>query len=321
MCARLGVRQAYSQANRHQTNGRAEVAGQGLIKLLKKLRADGITNWVEALPRALWHIHGLPGESGLSPFQIVFGRDRNEAGVPYPPLRESENARQFFDRMNQLDHTIADTLNRQHLQTQRRLNASRQRPRKYHPNDIVWVLRTKASLTDKLDSKWIGPARVLERLGEDSYNVLLKPNMTFEVHAAHLKPFVTDQPPSTILEEDLYHFLPTHKVLDTTPGEWNVEAIIRHRKGKDGKPEFLTRWEGHEPHEDSWEPVATFFPRYCFEIVQYCRSKGVKVDLASLLSPVPTGGRRERPEHLGREEDEINISLPPPPIICYSLLL
>ena len=31
MCARLGIRQAYSQAYRHQANGRTEVAGKSLI--------------------------------------------------------------------------------------------------------------------------------------------------------------------------------------------------------------------------------------------------------------------------------------------------
>jgi hypothetical protein len=288
MCARLGIRQAFSQAYRHQTNGRAEVAGQVLIRTLKKLRADGITNWVEALPRALWHIHGLPGESGMSPFQIVFGRERNDAGVPYP-LRECEDATQFFDRMAEIDKSVATTLNHHHQQIHHRLNTNRQSPPKYKINDIVWVLRTKDSQGSKLDSKWIGPAKVIGRLGEDSYNVQLKPNMAFEVHAAHLKPFVTDQPISAILEEDLYHFLPTHKPLEAAPGEWNVETIIRHRRRADGQFEFLTRWEGHEPHEDSWEPVNCFFPRYCYEIVLYCRQKGLKIDLASLLSTQPRG--------------------------------
>ena len=205
------------------------------------------------------------------------------------PLRECEDATRFFNRMADLDIAIANTLNQHHLQIQRKLNSLRQTPRKYKPGDIVWVYRTKDQQGDKLDSKWLGPAKVLDRLGEDSYNVQLKPNMAFEVHTAHLKPFTPDQPDRTTLEEDLYHFLPTHRVLEATPGEWNVESIVRHRKGKDGQIEFLTRWEGHEPHDDSWEPVSTFFPRYCFEIVQYCRAKRLSIDLASLLSPVPTG--------------------------------
>ena len=37
MCARLGIRQAYSQAYRPQANGRAEVAEKTLINLLRKM--------------------------------------------------------------------------------------------------------------------------------------------------------------------------------------------------------------------------------------------------------------------------------------------
>ena len=72
MCARLGIRQAYSQAYRAQANGRAEVAGKTLIGILRKLQVGGETNWVEALPRVLRMYHDTPGESGLSSYQILF---------------------------------------------------------------------------------------------------------------------------------------------------------------------------------------------------------------------------------------------------------
>ena len=50
MCARLGVRQAFSQAHRPQGNGRAEVAGRQIITLLRKMHAESQVDWVEALP-------------------------------------------------------------------------------------------------------------------------------------------------------------------------------------------------------------------------------------------------------------------------------
>ena len=51
MCARLGIRQAFSQAHRPQGNGKAEVAGKSIITLLRKLKVGEGANWVEALPR------------------------------------------------------------------------------------------------------------------------------------------------------------------------------------------------------------------------------------------------------------------------------
>ena len=77
LAAALGVRQAFSHAYHHQANGRIKRAGQQLMEHLRKIKAEKTTNWVEAMPAALRQIHDAPGESGLSPYQIMFGRQRN----------------------------------------------------------------------------------------------------------------------------------------------------------------------------------------------------------------------------------------------------
>ena len=59
--------------------------------------------WVEALPRVIRMHHDLVGVAVLSPYQIVFGRERNLAGLPHTPLRECEDADAFFTRMAQID--------------------------------------------------------------------------------------------------------------------------------------------------------------------------------------------------------------------------
>ena len=53
MCARLGIRQGYSQAYRPQANGLAEVAGKTLIGLMRKMWVEDHINWVEARPCVL----------------------------------------------------------------------------------------------------------------------------------------------------------------------------------------------------------------------------------------------------------------------------
>ena len=63
--------------------------------------------------------YNTPGESGLSPFKIIFGRDRYEAVAPYEISRECEGAQQFFDRMQELDKIVAETLNDLHLRRQK----------------------------------------------------------------------------------------------------------------------------------------------------------------------------------------------------------
>ena len=46
MCARLGIHQALSQAYNHRANGRAEVAGQQLREMLRKMHISEGINWL-----------------------------------------------------------------------------------------------------------------------------------------------------------------------------------------------------------------------------------------------------------------------------------
>ena len=95
MCGALGIRCAYSQAYHHRANGRAERAGQQIFERLRHEKLDHGLTWVVVLPRILYRIHDTPG-SGLSPYQILFGRERPLAGVPYEPPVECEDAKAFF---------------------------------------------------------------------------------------------------------------------------------------------------------------------------------------------------------------------------------
>ena len=70
-------------------------------------------------------IHDLPGETGLSPYQIIFGRDKPLANIPYQPPRECEDAQQFFERMKEVDIKVARKLRRTHEKQIERINQDR----------------------------------------------------------------------------------------------------------------------------------------------------------------------------------------------------
>ena len=280
MCARLGIRMAYSQAYRSQSNGRAERAGQSILSALRKNMAEGKHNWVEIFPRVIRQYHITPNEFGISPFQIVFGRERYEAASPYEISRECEGAIQFFDKQNRVDKEIADMLNQKHLVRQEQININRQASNPYKKGDWVWVLRPRSSpQTTKLDTWWVGPTEVLDRIGKESYIVQIKPERTFEVHTSHMKPYVKE-----ILKEptiQLFHYLPTHEEFDVTPHEWEVDKVIKHRIDKNGKFEFLTRWIGSS--EETWEPIENFFMRYNSDLINYCKKCNLSIDLTNCL--------------------------------------
>jgi len=143
MCARLGGRMAFSQAYRTQSNGRAEVAGKTLITTLPKLYFEGNANWFEALPFAFGLIHDRVRDSGLSPHQIVFGRDRNLAGLPYTPPHACEEASEFMDRVEELEKSVASMLNHVHEQAQRETNRNRLARLQPQIGSKVWFPRPK----------------------------------------------------------------------------------------------------------------------------------------------------------------------------------
>ena len=137
MCARMGARQAYSQAYRPQANGRAEAAVHQLKSVLRKLHADEGINWVEALPRALRIHHDLVGVSGWSPHEVLFGRRRPMAGIPYCNPQVCEEATEFYDRLEELDERVRKIITKQHQTEVDRLNRTRKSKEPYAVGD--WV--------------------------------------------------------------------------------------------------------------------------------------------------------------------------------------
>ena len=99
------------------------------FSFLRKLHAENEINWLEALPRALRNKHDRIGEEGLSPYQILLGRERPLTGLPYSLERESQEAQDYFDHIEAVDQLVAEHLNTRHQKTQKRHDAKvRARP-------------------------------------------------------------------------------------------------------------------------------------------------------------------------------------------------
>ena len=83
MCSLMGIRHAKSVAYRSRSNGRAEVAGRQLFEKLRKIHiTNPRRNWFEEMWPALKAHHDTPTPGGLSPHQILFGRDPLGRGPP-----------------------------------------------------------------------------------------------------------------------------------------------------------------------------------------------------------------------------------------------
>lgn len=189
MCARLGIRTSHSPPHRPRANGRAERAGQQVLSILKTLHNEKDLNWVESLPRVLRILHDTVGEAGLSPYHIMFGRDRTLPGIPFTPTRICEDASDFFDRMAHIDATVSSTLMALHAH---RTASSKPEREEYQVGDLVWTLKPATLESQaKLEPRWNGPLVITFRLGQHTYVVRDRRGLPLTVFIDQLKPYLS----------------------------------------------------------------------------------------------------------------------------------
>jgi hypothetical protein len=114
-------------------------------------------------------------------------------------------------------------------------------------------IKLKGPGSPKLMPKWIGPFKVVKRIGETAYELELPQNMLLHdvFHASLLKPYRSDgrvQPP------------PPELMVDGQV-EYEVDMLLDCRMRKVGsgkkartKKEYLVKWRGYGHEHNTWEP-------------------------------------------------------------------
>ena len=144
------------------------MTGKTFKTWLRKISEGEKVCWVELIPHVLRKYHDMSGVSGLSPYEIVYGRQRPLAGLPYEVPRVCEDAVEFFKRMEELDQRVAKHLDDEHRTRCELINASRKTKPIYPNGSKVWFKRP-AGLSTGLQSVWEGPCEVLRRASAGSY--------------------------------------------------------------------------------------------------------------------------------------------------------
>ena len=118
---------------------------------------------------------------------------------------------------------------------------------------------------------WLGPAVILAKMGENSYDVSLHDGGRKNVHASHLKPYIND----VVMEGGvpLHYYKPDDREPAVTPA---VEAIRDHRHTPTGELEFLIHWENSPPGMDSWVALGELIARADGHWKPYCQSQGIE---------------------------------------------
>lgn len=109
-------------------------------------------------------------------------------GLPYSLPRAHPEAEEFLDGMEQIDKFALGIL-RKSLEAQEQ-TANRKRLQTlfgHKVGDWVFVHRPTAFVGPKMQTSWLGPFQIVERLGEHSYKVHIAPRNDLEVHEDQIK--------------------------------------------------------------------------------------------------------------------------------------
>ena len=256
----IGTKHNRTTAFHPQSDGQTERVNRVLEDMLRHyVSQTEHGEWDQHLAAAEFAINNAYHESiGTTPFRLNHGRD------PRMPvtIRASAvpSAAQFADRISNGIATAKHCM-----------EAAQQRQKRYydqHRRDVTFELGTDVLLstknihmraptgrksTPKLLPKWIGPFKVLEKVGESNLAYKLELPSTLKIHPVFhvslLKEYLSDgrvQPPSPLIIEGEAYFM--------------IERILDHRVSKRGRQtrlEYLIKWLDYGSEHNSWEPSSS----------------------------------------------------------------
>jgi transposase InsO family protein len=252
-----GVQLRFSTAFHPQTDGQSEVVNKVIAMYLCCATGDRPRAWVDWLSWAEYCYTSYHTALRATPFEVVYGR-------PPPPLLPHTPGTEASEEASQLlcdrDSFLADIRERllQARNYAKHYYDCRHRELEFAVGDWVWLRllhRPTQSLEPrakgKLDPRYMGPFRIVERIGQVAYRLALPEGARLHdvFHVGLLKPFYGAPPPVPpplpALEEGHLVSVPA-KVLQArrTLDSWELQV----------------EWEGEPDKEITWEPLQDFKP-------------------------------------------------------------
>ena len=208
LCSRLDMQKTRTTPLHPQSDGLVERFHRCMEQQLAIVSAEHQRDWDNHLPLVLMAYRSAVQEStSCTPALLMLGRElRTPADLAFgrppdsPPVPPSpEYARRLQDRL-ETAHSFARGQLLSAGVRQKRNYDVRSHGRHFEAGEMVWTYspQRKKGRCPKLDSEWIGPCRVLERMGEVVYRVQLPPRgRRVALHRDRLAPYrgtATPQP-------------------------------------------------------------------------------------------------------------------------------
>ena len=189
MCALLGVHHLRARVYDHRALP-AERAGRILINILRKfLATEKDYNWLETIYCVLRRYHRTKNYTGLSPNELVFGREKMGPGPVMYHQRQCYDASQWFERIKDLEFKWIQAKVESQADWLKFKKKSRTQGKPFEKGQQLWLRKSDKTLKDdnKLLPLWDGPFQVSGQLSETTFNIEIEPGRHQEVHRDRLK--------------------------------------------------------------------------------------------------------------------------------------
>ena len=284
LALRLGISWNMSTARHPQTDGQTERANKIIEDVLRHFVSPNMIDWDHHLCMAQFAMNSAWHETTQqTPFYLNHGRAPKtplDILLPHRPVIDNPASCTFAERLQQIVAKARKfTLAAQ--QRHKRYYDAKHIPAVFAVNDSVLLstsgLNLKIAGTNKLAPRFVGPFKVLERIGEVAYKLDLPATMRIHnvFHVSLLKSYHSDgrvQPP------------PLADIINGEP-EWEVERILNHRlvqQGRKTKVEYLIAFLGYGPEHNLWQDDV----ENCQRLVKaYWATKPVSERLVVMLLP------------------------------------
>ncbi|CAI7783068.1 unnamed protein product [Closterium sp. NIES-53] len=247
----LGTKLAMSSAYHPQTDGQTERLNQVVEQLLRTACKDDVSHWDTQLPTLEFAYNNAShAATGKTPFFLCYRREPLTPQQPTTPAHV-QAAHDFVTTMQQLWEKTQRRLTT--MQTSQKQYADRQRrDHSVAVGDQVLLFTRNLNLShlpSKLRPRFCGPFLVEAQVTPVTFRLRLPD--TWKLHNAFhvqlLKPY--KDPNQQFQGRQLP---PPPPVLIQDEPEYEVERVLTHRRRGGKALEFLLRWKGYDPTEDSW---------------------------------------------------------------------